>query len=431
MRRSANFGTRVAVHFDFDKMADEVFNSPPPPQQNERITYLRNILRNSAVREKWNTRRFSELGELLDERLDPDVVFRNNWLAKGQAFGLVAGSGIGKSSLTVQLAYHWAFGQMMLADPMHNLKIAIIQAEDSDRDLKEQRDGMIRGLTEIEGWSVEDIAEADKNIVVPNDFIGKSGPDFINLLRDFQGDTHQDLLFINPLQSFFGGDVSSQEDAYEFANGIDSIIKHKDLKCTSGIVMHTPKWKSGHKDGRQDVSDFAEYMMAGSHAWTDWLRAIFAFQKHGDSELYFDLKAAKRGKRLGWTDAEGNLTTTKLFKHSEGFIYWQEVTDAAEIADIPEPEPTRRGAKPKARLDIEKSAITASTEYTETLVGSPRQKVIQALWENDRREHPKSEWALVVDRIMKEPEKFGFQVLEVKESNGKYYPRMFLASNKK
>lgn len=396
--------------FDVDKMIAEIMSE--------------------SVR-KWNTRRFSDLGELVDERFDPDVMFRNNWLAKGQTWGLVAGSGIGKSSLSVQIAYHWAFGRPMLAAPMRNLKIAIIQAEDSERDLREQRDGIIRGLRGIEGWTDEEIAAADANIVIPDDFTGRSGSDFMNLLRDFQGDTHQDMLIINPLQSFFGGDVSSQEDAYEFANGLDTIIKHNEMKCCAGIVMHTAKWKSGQKDNRQDVSDFAEYMMAGSHAWTDWLRAIFAFQKHGDSEVYFDLKAAKRGRRLKWTDVNGEPTTAKLFKHSDGFIYWQEVTDSEEISAIPEPAPKPRGAKPKDRLDIEKAAAIVATQYADTVVGSPRPKAVSALWENDRRAHAKSEWAMVFDRILDEPEMFGFQVLEVKENNGKYYPRLFLASNKK
>ena len=380
---------------------------------------------------KWNTRHLLDLGELQDEAFDPDVTFRNNWLAKGQAFGLVAGSGIGKSSMIVQASYHWALGRGMLAEPMRPLKIAIIQAEDSERDMKEQRDGMIRGLTEVEGWSMEDVVAADNNIVIPDDFTGKSGEGFMYLLRDFQGDTHQDILIINPLQSFFGGDVSSQEDAYTFANGIDSIIKHKDLKCNAGIVMHTAKWKSGQKDGRQDVTDFGEYIMAGSHAWTDWLRAIFAFQKHGNTETYFDLKAAKRGKRLGWVDHLGNATTKKIFKHSDGFIFWQEVTDQEEIDEIPKPEPPSRGAKAKDKLDIERAAVTVATKYAETIIGSSRPTAVNNLWENDRHQHTKADWAMVFDRLISDPEKFGFKVLEVKESNGKNYPRLFNASNKK
>lgn len=380
---------------------------------------------------KWNNRHLLDLGDLQNEASDPDVTFRNNWLAKGQTFGLVAGSGIGKSSMIVQSAYHWALGRSMLAEPMRPLKIAIIQAEDSERDLKEQRDGIIRGLTELEEWSMEDVKAADNNIVVPDDFTGKSGEGFMNLLRDFQGDTNQDLLIINPLQSFFGGDVSSQEDAYTFANGIDSIIKHKDLKCNAGIVMHTAKWKSGQKDCRQDVADFGEYIMAGSHAWTDWLRAIFAFQKHGDSEMYFDLKAAKRGKRLGWRDANNQPTTTKLFKHSDGYIFWQEVTDQEEIEAIPKHEPTSRGAKAKERLDIELAAVTVATKYAETIIGSSRPTAVSALWENDRHQHTKADWEMVFDRLIAEHEKFGFEVLEVKETNGKKYPRLFNASNKK
>jgi hypothetical protein len=48
---------------------------------------------------------------------------------------------------------------------------------------------------------------------------------------------------------------------------------------------------------------------------------------------YYDLIAAKRGKRLGWTDATGAQTNIKTLAHSDGVMFWREA-DADELSDI-------------------------------------------------------------------------------------------------
>lgn len=298
----------------------------------------------------WNNRKLSNLGDLLPEEQDKSVLFRHNWLAVGQAFGLVASSGVGKSSMADQMAFHWTMGCPFLAEPTRPLKISIIQAEDSDRDLQEQRDGMIRGLA-LEGFDEGQIKDAINSVAFPTDFIGVQGDNFLQKLTEYQGDCHFDMIFINPLQRFFGGDISSQEDVSHFCAGLDQILKHHEYGCTMGIVMHTPKFHSGIKDGRQSVDDYAEYAMAGSQEWTAWIRAVINFQKHGTSEDYFDIKASKRGKRLGWKDADGNPITKRLFKHSDGFIYWQEVTDPNELASIPEAPKKTKENEPFSAAD--------------------------------------------------------------------------------
>lgn len=317
------------------------------------------------VTRKWNNRTLDQLGELVPEEQDENVLFRHNWLAKGQAFALVASSGVGKSSMADQLAYHWALGDAFLAEPTRPLSIAVIQHEDSDRDLQEQRDGMKRGLLS-EGWSMAKVERALAAVVFPTDFIGLEGDQFLNLLTEYQADCRKHLLLINPLQRVFGGELSSQKDTSHFCAGIDKILKHPEYGCGAGIIMHTPKFHSGIKDGRQSVDDYAEYAMAGSQEWTAWVRAIINFQKHGTSEDYFDIKASKRGKRLCWKDANGNPTTKRIFKHSDGFIYWQEVTDADEIAAIPsELQAMGRKREEKPGMDIKAAACFWAKEIAD------------------------------------------------------------------
>lgn len=262
------------------------------------------------------------------EEDDPNILFRHNWLAKGQSVTVTSSTGVGKSSLVVQCALNWARGKTFLAEPMRPLKICIIQAEDSERDLQEQADGMRRGLVEVDGWTPEEVRSAEECVFFSDDFIGLVGDDFIDRLREFQAVKRFDLIVINPVQAFFGGDVSDQEAVSRFCRaGLDPIMKGEETSCCMMIVMHTSKQQSGKKEGQNNVDDYGEYMMTGSHEWADWSRAIFAFLKEGKSDFVFALKAAKRGRRLQWRDEDGKIVTKKMMKHSEGFIYWQEATD--------------------------------------------------------------------------------------------------------
>lgn len=279
-------------------------------------------------------RTLADVAPLVPEEQDPTVLFRNNWLGRGQVVQLTATSGVGKSSMTMQTAFNWAAGRTFLAEPMRPLKCAIIQAEDSERDVAEQIAGMRRGLVEIDGWDADEVERVAKEILCPTCFIGKMGESFIALLREFQGDMKCDMLFINPVQAFFGGDISDQEAVSRWTRGgIDPIIKDEGMACGAFLVTHTAKIVSGQKEGRANVDDYGEYIGAGSHEWTDWTRAKFTFLKKGKNETYFAFKAAKRGRRLGWEDESGEVTTNKVFKHTDGYIYWQEVKDAEEIAE--------------------------------------------------------------------------------------------------
>lgn len=310
------------------------------------------------LKHQWKHRTFADLGALIDEREDPSVLFERNWLAQGQSFAIVGSSGIGKSSLTDQMALNWAAGRKFFATPMRPLKTAIIQFEDSDRDLKEQRDGMYRGLVEVDGWTMQEVMKAVQNVDLPTDFIGKSGKDFIRMLSEYQHDCRFDMIFINPLQRCVGGDISDQATASAFAASLDAIMKDPQCPCAIGIDMHTPKMNGSKREERRNIDDYAEYMMAGSHEWTDWCRATLCFLRHGKTVDYFDFKAAKRGTRLAMVDPlDGSRTTKCMMKHTEGYIYWQFVTDPEEINRVcGGDEDEDRKPKKRQPLDIEACA---------------------------------------------------------------------------
>ena len=291
-----------------------------------------------AVQTEANTRKvyttLADLGPLKDEAIDDNVLFSGNWLGRGGGLLITASSGVGKSSLIVQSLLSWSLGKEFLARPNNGrrLKCALVQSEDSQRDLQEIRDGMIRGFT-TNGWTNDEVKDAVELMHIWN-CVGKVGKDFCDWLRAQQDNDPSDIIAVNPIQGFFGGDISKQEDVSRFLReGLDPILKgeYGTRPCAAVLVQHTPKI-TATKDGNDaEVGNYGEYLGAGSHEWTDWTRANLVFLKHKGSSDFFDLQAAKRGKRLGWIGPDGHPTIRKLLAHSTGFIYWRIVTDPQEL----------------------------------------------------------------------------------------------------
>lgn len=306
-----------------------------------------------------NTRKayttLADLGPLKDEADDDNVLFSGNWLGRGGGLLITASSGVGKSSLIVQSLLSWSLGKEFLARPNNGrrLKCALVQSEDSQRDLQEIRDGMIKGFSSA-GWAEEEVNDAVGSMHIWS-CVGKVGKDFCEWLRAQQHDDPVDIIAVNPIQGFFGGDISKQEDVSRFLReGLDPILKgeYGTRPCAAVLVQHTPKI-TATKDGNDaEVGNYGEYLGAGSHEWTDWTRANLVFLKHKGSSDFFDLQAAKRGKRLGWIGPDGHPTIRKLLAHSSGYIYWRIVTDPQELeaAGVTAKPKDEKPPKPKSKL---------------------------------------------------------------------------------
>ena len=306
-----------------------------------------------------NTRKayttLADLGPLKDEADDDNVLFSGNWLGRGGGLLITASSGVGKSSLIVQSLLSWSLGKEFLARPNNGrrLKCALVQSEDSQRDLQEIRDGMIKGFSSA-GWTEDEVNDAVGSMHIWN-CVGKVGKDFCDWLLGQQRTDPVDIIAVNPIQGFFGGDISKQEDVSRFLReGLDPILKgeYGTRPCAAVLVQHTPKI-TATKDGNDaEVGNYGEYLGAGSHEWTDWTRANLVFLKHKGSSDFFDLQAAKRGKRLGWIGPDGHPTIRKLLAHSSGYIYWRIVTDPQELeaAGVTAKPKDEKPPKPKSKL---------------------------------------------------------------------------------
>lgn len=282
------------------------------------------------------------LGELvLAVGNDQAELLRHRFLCRGAGLLLVGPTGIGKSSLEMQMMILWALGREAFGiQPTRPLTSQLVQAENDDGDLIEMRDGVIRGLE----LSREDGAAAcDRIIVVRED--SRTGVGFLaGTLRPLLSEHRPDLVWIDPALSYFGGEASSQKDVGGFLrNGLNPLLR--EFGCGGVVVHHTNKPPSGREKPDWQAGDFA-YLGSGSIEWAGWARGVLALRSVG-SHLVFELRAAKRGARLRWREPDGETTAyTKLIAHSgtPGLICWREAE--------PSEAPAGRGRRVYGKEDL-------------------------------------------------------------------------------
>jgi hypothetical protein len=304
-------------------------------------------------------RSLDTLSDPIPEEEDPRAIFKNGYLRRGGALVLAAQAGVGKSVISIQAAYSWAIGKSFMGiTPVRPLKIGIIQSEDDETEMSDFRANIRKGLIR-DGWTQDEIRRAEQNIFWEDKaFLGKAGDDFIATLRIRQMAQRYDLITINPLQAYFGGDISKNQDAsHFFRQGLDPIIKDPECGCALFIIHHTNKPSRDNQGNRTGFDANSAYEGAGAAETTNWARAHLNLKATGKDGSTFVLVAAKRGRKLGWRDENGNITTKKFIAYSDDIIYWRELTanelpasqqeiidprkDAAELAQAVFEKPTQ------------------------------------------------------------------------------------------
>lgn len=277
-------------------------------------------------------RRLCDFPDPKPEDENPDALFRNGWLRRGGGAFFVSTSGAGKSVAQTQNCVCWALGKPWFGiAPVRPLSITVYQAEDDADEVGDFRNNIRRGLTSREGWTDEDTAKAEKQIVY-HDVTGLTGERFTAFVAEAQRHDKSDLLVINPLQSFAGCDIGKNDLMSEFLRGrIDPILRNPDAPCGVLIVHHTNKvTQNARERALVKGTDAAAYAGAGAAELVNWARAVLTLRPH-EAHGFFDLIAAKRGDRLGWKDANGKPTIVKTIAHSTPLLFWHEAT-ADEIA---------------------------------------------------------------------------------------------------
>ena len=272
---------------------------------------------------------------------DPDCLFQNRWLRRGMCGAIVSTSGVGKSSFSMQAATVWAGGQECLGvRPLRPLKIGIFQSEDDEYDVANFRDRIRIGLAAELDWTPEQIQEAESRVTFCA-LDGSTGRNFVEHVRRKQAKHHFDLVVINPLFAFFGGDMNDGNAMTAFLrHGIDPLIKAEETKCGCIIIHHTGK---PNKDALNQGEVFKAYLGSGSGEFTNYIRSALVLTPWNGGKLpgVFDLIAAKHGDKLAWRDTDGKPTTKKTVCYAnrlpeyqdKGMIFWVE-PDEVQFAEL-------------------------------------------------------------------------------------------------
>lgn len=251
-----------------------------------------------------------------DTKNDPNALLGARYICRKQSLQIVGESGIGKSSLAVQMAILWALGMAFFGiTPKRALRIVLIQRENDEGDMAEEFQGVIKGL----GLTSDQIAILRSNIRIWQNNTG-TGFRFAQWMEKKITHHGADIVIVDPLISFMDGDLSKQQDATRFCrHEIQPVLNRTGAAL---IAMHHTGKPKGKKD-QADSFGAGKYMGLGSSEFTNWFRANATLTQIGAN--VFALKLEKRGKRAGMTDTEGKPTIEVKLKHAKDGIFWEQI----------------------------------------------------------------------------------------------------------
>jgi hypothetical protein len=264
---------------------------------------------------------------------DPNEVFLNRFLCRRGCALFVGETGRGKSTFLMAASLFWVLGKEYHGfRPLRPLRVLVVQAENDDHDLKEQFSSAVGGVR-LSPAELQVIDEALLVLTV-TDVVGA---EFAELVRRVIVEHRADLVIIDPVLAFLGGDANSQADVGGFLRQQLAPVLHE-TNAAAILIHHTAKPSSAGKKAtsRQDA-----YLGAGSAEWANFARAVFGLSET-NVDGFYELALYKRGRRAGWRNDEGELVTKRYLRQSrvEGDLSWlpvsyKEFATAADTAKAP------------------------------------------------------------------------------------------------
>jgi RecA-family ATPase len=258
-----------------------------------------------------------------DTSHDPNNVLGQRWLCRGGSLVIVGQSGVGKSSLCMQLMLLWALGQNAFGiAPVRPLRSLLIQAENDVGDLAEMYQGVRQGM----GLALDEERRLEEQVLIYRDTT-HSGEEFVAMAASLV-DRHQpDLVWIDPLLNYIGDDISEQKVVSEFCcrqlNAVS--LRTGVIWC---LMHHTGKPSKDPKATANWTASDLAYSGIGSSALTNWARemaVLVRVKAPEDEPPTFQLSMTKRRLRAGLHDEDAEPTDTIFLRHGRrGGICWEQ-----------------------------------------------------------------------------------------------------------
>jgi RecA-family ATPase len=241
---------------------------------------------------------------------------------------IVGQSGTGKSSLMMQAAVLWCMGRDFFGiKPTKALRAVVLQAENDAGDISEALQDVIAGAY----LDSDEKATLRDHLAIYRDTVS-TGTTFTAALRQLIIDQRADIVFIDPLLSFAGIDVSDQEQASKF-------LRHDlaPILLETGAVLvamhHTGKPKTSADKEGHTVADLA-YAGLGSSEFTNWFREVAVLFRCQGEEPIYKFGLTKRRGRAGLKDSTGQFKPEINIRHSSDkeVIRWEYAHTTAEVS---------------------------------------------------------------------------------------------------
>jgi hypothetical protein len=258
---------------------------------------------------------FEDLEEIpVENDVNALIGKKHRFLCKGSSFLIVAPSGVGKSTLLMQMAMSWSAGRDFFGlQPERELRCFLLQGENDDGDVAEMAKGIKAGLR----LSDTEASALRRNFAMQSKFGLANLTSFSELLSELIEVHRPDVFFVDPLFAFLQGNFIEQEFVSDnFRRGIDPVLK------TTGCIFvsshHTPK--PAKETPRTSGMDFS-YSGFGTSELTNWYRAVATLRPEKGKHKTFRFIVAKRGARAGFPDGLNYC----LMRHSDKGLFWDKV----------------------------------------------------------------------------------------------------------
>ena len=283
----------------------------------------------------------------------------DDFLCRGDGALYIGPTSGGKSTSSLLQDIYWACGREAFGiAPNGPLKSLHIQAEDNDKKMKQRVEDIVRAVDRgPKPFTDAELELIDQNTVIIrcNDLTGEK---FLGQLRQWLRETEPDIVRINPVFSYLGGDASDAKIVTAFLRtGLNPLLSK--FNCAGILVHHPPKPR---REGQEiKISDYA-YAGFGSSEFANWARAILAFEATTVYGLWHFV-ACKPGPSLSWKDEFGRPTVENYFAWDNGT--WRHSTED-DLRELQERESAAkkghsRGRKPKYPNDSLLSLLCGSS----------------------------------------------------------------------
>ena len=295
-----------AEPFEFEPQAPEADDSPPDDWQDPQADAERGPTSEAEA----PTRSMIVRGvNSYPTTVPPEtVILGNGWLRRGDIANVISTAGAGKSVAMFQMAMAWGLGlPYMGIKPPRPLRILIFSGEDDGVTIGQCREGFLEHSLAITGrqLTAADLDPLDENLRTEfsREHVGLSFHSHLIALLD---ESPADLVLVNPLLSYIGGEIVSSVSEW-MRGGIMPILQRHD--CAAIFAHHTPKMSADGWDNTDDV-----YSAIGGGEVANIPRSILTLRPTPAEGL----SVVKVGKRqtTGWQDENGDFTASYFVKRS-------------------------------------------------------------------------------------------------------------------